>query len=143
MRTALGIIFVLLWPIYLGQLLSVVNLPLAERLHLQHRPGPTLDPLEIRLEQGTAWYDLVSLWVLPAAGILMLVDHSWWPAFALIGGVAFVDAGGREALRLSGMRNHGVAVGTPNEYWSSMVAYAVFVILGGLGIAAGLIEIDL
>ncbi len=142
MRIVLGIVFMLWWPIYLGQLVSVVNFPLAQRLGLQEKPGPTIDPLVSRLEIGTARWDLVSLWVLPVAGILMLVDHSWWPAFALVGGGVCFDAGGREAVKLSGLRNHGVPVGTAKEFRVAMGGiYTVLVILGGLGIGAGLVEI--
>jgi hypothetical protein len=141
MRIALGFVFVLWWPIYLGQLVSVVNFPLAQRLGLQEKPG-TADPLFSRLELATARWDLVSLWVLPMAGILMLVDHSWWPVFALIGGGAWADAGGREAVKVLALRQHGVGVGTPKEsrlaLWG---AYPGMVISGGLGIAAGLVEI--
>jgi hypothetical protein len=140
MRIALGILFVLWWPIYFGQLISVVNFPLAQRLGLQEKAG-NVDPLVSRLELGTARWDLFSLWVLPVAGILMLLDHNWWAAFALIGGGAYVDAGGREAVKVLGLRHHGVPVGTPKEYRAAMGVYALLVIVGGLGVAAGLIEI--
>jgi hypothetical protein len=91
---------------------------------------------------ATARWDLVSLWVLPMAGILMLVDHSWWPAFALIGGGASADAGGREAVKMLGLRKHGVGVGTPKEVRVALWGiYAPLVISGALGITAGLVEI--
>jgi hypothetical protein len=140
-RIILGIVFVLWWLLYLGQLVSVVNLPLAQRLGLQEKPG-SVDSLVTRLELGTARWDLVSLWVLPMAGILMLIDHGWWPVFALVGGGIFVDAGGREAVKLSALRQHGVPIGTPKELRLAMVVYAVLVIVGGLGIGAGLVEIS-
>jgi len=42
---------------------------------------------------------------------------------------------------LLALRKHGVGVGTPKELRMAMWAYALMVILGGLGIAAGLVEI--
>ena len=53
MRVAGGVLFMLLWLIYIGQVISVVNLPLARRLGLQE-PAETIDAVYARDTAGTA-----------------------------------------------------------------------------------------
>jgi hypothetical protein len=95
---------------FIGQAISSVNFPLAQRLGLQEKDDET-EPLFRRLELNTAQWDLFVLWTLPLAGILMLVDHAWWPYVALIAGGVSVDTAGREAAKWRGLRAGGIRIG--------------------------------
>ena len=97
-----------------GQLVSAVNFRFAQNLGLQEK-NETTDPLYRRLELNTARWDLVVLWTLPAAGILMLIDHSWWPYLALVAGGVSVDTAGREAAKVVGLAKHGLKTGSEVE----------------------------
>ena len=141
MQTVTALLALLMWPIYLGQWISVVDLPLARRLGLQEQPD-TIDPIYARDTAGTARWDLLSMWTLPVAGVLMLIDGAWWPYLALIGGAVYLDTGGRQAIKLLGYRTEGVRVGTSQAVRRALGVYAVFVILGSIAIAMALIEID-
>jgi len=88
--------------LYAGQVVSVVNLGLAQRLGLQERPDH-VDLLPTSLEVWTARWDLLTLLGLPVDGILMLLDHSWWPYMAMIGGGLAADTGGREIVKYLGL----------------------------------------
>ena len=140
MRIAVGILCLALWLVYLGQAISVVNLRLAQRLGLQEKPEG-VDALFVTLEQWVARWDLWWLWTLPAAGILMLVDHPWWPYAAMIGGGAHVDTGGREAAKMLGLRQQSVRIGTRGEQQTAMIVFAAFIAIGSLAIAVGLVEV--
>jgi len=140
LRVAAAVVFLLMWIVYLGQAVSVVDFGLAQRLGLQERPG-TVDPLVSRLELGTARWDLLTLWTLPIAGILMLANASWWPYLALIGGGAYLDAGGREAVKVLGIRSQGLPVGVPKEFRLAMGMFALLAAVGALGVLVGLIEL--
>jgi len=74
------------------------------------------------------------------AGILMLMDHAWWPYAAMIGGGAYVDTGGREAAKMFGLREQAVRTGTPAEQRIAMILFAAFLVIGGLAIGTGLAE---
>lgn len=139
MQIALGVLFAALGLLYAGQLLSVLDFGLAQRLGLQERPAH-VDPLSSHLELWTARFDILWLWTLPAAGLLMLLDHSWWPYAAMVGGGAFVDAGGRELSKVAGLREHGVRTGTPAEQRNVTIALTIMIVLGGAGIVAGLMQ---
>lgn len=115
-----------------GQLVSVINFPLAQRLGLQEKAG-TSDPLKLRAELYTARWDLPTLIWLPAAGALMLLEHAWWPYLCLVGGAVFIDAAGREAAKVLSMKAEGVRVGTPAE---QAVMFAAYGVMGALGLIA-------
>ena len=125
--------------LYVGQVISVANLGLAQRLGLQEKPA-NVDPLFTRLEVWTARWDLVVLWTLPVAGILILLDHAWWPFVAMIGGGVFVDTGGREWAKYLGLRQEGVRTGSPSEQRALVIAYAGMILVGAIAIVAGLAE---
>lgn len=140
MRIRGGILFLLLWIIYIGQIISVINLPLAQQLGLQEQPD-TIDPVYARDAAGTARWDLLSMWTLPLAGLLMLIDSSWWPYIALIGGAIYVDTGGRQGIKLLGYRNEGVRVGTSQAVNLALGVYALFLFVGLLAIILALVEV--
>ena len=139
MTTVVAILCLATGILGLGQIVSVANLGLAQRLGLQEKPEHT-DPLFTRLEVWTARWDLVVLWTLPVAGILILADHSWWPFVAMIGGGVFVDTGGREWAKYLGLRQEGVRTGSPSEQRALVIAYVAMIVVGALAIVAGLVE---
>ena len=140
MRIVVGILCSSLWIMYAGQLISVVNFGLAQRLGLQENPNNT-DPLSSGLEMWAARWDLVWFWTLPTAGILMLMDHAWWPYAAMIGGGAYVDTGGREAAKVLGLKEQGVRTGSPAENRLNTVVFTSFVVIGLLAIVTGLLQV--
>ncbi len=137
MRVTVAILCLAAWLLYVGQLISVVNFPLAQRLGLQESPDHA-DPLASCLELWTARWDAFWLWTLPLAGILMLMNHWFWPYMALIGGGAFVDAGGREAAKVLGLNQKGVSTGSRREQRIIAGAFVFITAVGCLAIAVSL-----
>jgi hypothetical protein len=140
MRIAVGILCSAAWILYIGQAISVLNFRKAQRLGLQESQDHT-DPVHRRLESWAARWDLLWLWTLPVAGILMLIDHAWWPWAAMIGGGAFVDTGGREAAKVIGLRREGVRIGSPGQRRLATATYAYLISTGLMAIVIGLLEI--
>jgi hypothetical protein len=141
MEPVAGIVFASMWLVYAGQVISVADRPLAERLGLQEDPD-TVDQVYRRDTAGTAVWDVLTMWTLPAAGLLMILAHPWWPYLALVGGAVYVDTGGRQAIKLLGYRREGIRVGTPRAVSVALGAYAVFLVLGAAAIILALIAID-
>jgi len=141
MLLVMGLVCVVIGALfYAAQLISSINFALAQRLGLQEK-AEHADPLVSRLELRTVRWDLFSLWTVPVAGILMLLDHSWWPYGGLIGGGVYVDAGGREAAKYLGLSAHGVGVGTPNELRLAIGVFASLIVIGVLMIAISLAKL--
>ena len=140
MRIVVGILCLVLWFIYAGQVISIVNFPLAQRLGLQEHPD-NVDPLHSHLELWTARWDLLWLWTLPTAGVLMLVDHAWWPYAAMIGGSTYVDTGGREIGKWLGLKQQSVRTGSSGEHRLVMGTLTYFTMIGALAIVAGALAV--
>lgn len=130
MTVALGIVALLVGSlVFIGQLISALDFELAQRLGLQEKDEET-DPLHRRLELSTARWDLLVLWTLPLAGVVMLIDTSWWPWVALIAGGIYVDTGGRESFKLLALRAEGVGVGTEREVRTGLGFLALLAAVG-------------
>jgi hypothetical protein len=136
--SATGIVCVLFGLICIvGQLISVINFGLAQKIGLQEKDDAT-DPLYRQLELNTARWDLVVLWTLPAAGVLMLVDHAWWPYLALVAGGVCVDTGGRETAKVLGLGKQGVKTGSRKETRLFFTFLGAMLLIGVWCIAIGL-----
>ena len=135
MRIVLGVVCVVFSGFgWLGQVISVINYPLAQRLGLQEKSENT-DPLFQQAEINTAKWDSLVTWTLLAAGILMLMDHYWWPYLSLIAGGIYLDAGGRETAKCLSLRKNGIRMGTSKDikilfsFFTLMIAVGLWVII--------------
>jgi hypothetical protein len=137
MITATGLVCVVFGLVgFVGQLISTVNFGLSQRLGLQEADDET-DPLYRRLELNTARWDLFVLWTLPAAGVLMLFDHVWWPYLAIVAGSVHMDTAGREAVKVLGLSKHGVRIGTTKEKRLCFSYFGLMLLIGVWCVAYG------
>ena len=138
LQTILGLVWLAVGGfLYAGQFISTVNFPLAQRLGLQEKTE-NVDPLISQLERKAAGWDLVVTWIPPVAGVLMLLDHPWWPAASLVAGGVYLDAGGREWGKILGLMAHGVAVGNSRERIIIYGTFTILIVSGLVGIILGL-----
>ena len=143
MRIVLGIICVLFGGFgWVGQTISAINYPLAQRLGLQEKSEGT-DPLFRRAETNTARWDSFVLWTLLASGVLMLTNNYWWPYLSLIAGGIYLDGAGREVAKLLSLSKEGIKIGTPKDLkvaavtFFSMFIIAIWAIAYSLWFLAG------
>jgi hypothetical protein len=130
MRIVLGLFFVCFGLFgWVGQLISGFHYSLAQKLGLQEKSEGT-DPLFRLAELNTARWDAVVLWTLPVAGILMLLNHPWWPYVALVAGGIHLDAGGRELAKSLSLRGSGVSIGTPKDWKIAKIFLSVLTLIG-------------
>ena len=78
--------------------------------------------------RGEAVWDVIVLWTLPVAGILLILNNTVWPYFGLVGGGMYLYFAGRGISARLAMRRRGIRIGKPE---SVRVAY-VFLTLWGL-----------
>ena len=89
----------------------------------------------------TAYWDLLTLGWLPLAGLLMIIDHDWWPIVGLIGGAMYLDASGREAAKTSCFRDQGIRLGTAKQQKVFFASFLVMAVIGFTIIGYALTEI--
>lgn len=124
MQEILGIVCVLFGAVgWIGQTMSSIDFPLAQRLGLQEKSEDT-DALYLLTELNAARWDAVVLWPLILAGILLLLDHPWWPYVSLVAAGIYLDAAGREAAKYVSFSRGGVRTGTAKEKRTAFGFYA-------------------
>jgi len=130
MRITLGIVCVVVgsWA-WIGQLITSFDYRLAGKLKLQD-PVETIDPIYQRAETYTARWDVFILWTLLATGILLLVNHPWWPYLGLITAGIHLDAS-REIAKYKTFKAEGIRIGTETY---QKYAIGTFVMLTAISI---------
>jgi hypothetical protein len=123
------VILVLGGLLYLAQVISSVNFEFAQRLGIQENPRET-DSILQTYERFTAYWDLVTLGWLPLSGLLMIIDNTWWPIAALVGGAIYLDTSGREAVKILSLRKEDFKLGTKGQQRIFFGSYIVMAIIG-------------
>lgn len=133
MSTAIGVVTLIAgFVAWAGQSLAFLAPSVAVRLGVlepQEELDPTLYVVEARAMGLT---DLLLGWTLPAAALLMLVEHSLWPYLALFGTGVFMYFSLVIMLSRAFLKGRGVRVGRPA---SVRAAYAFGTIWIGCSLA--------
>jgi len=78
--------------------------------------------------RGEAIWDSLTLWTLPLAGLLQILNSALWPYLGLIGGGMYLYFAGRGILVRKMMKSRGIRIGLPENL---QTAY-IFLTLWGL-----------
>lgn len=111
---------------WLGQITVVLTPNLATRLGLVE-PEADVDPVFSADGRGEALWDSLILWTLPVAGILLILNSSWWAYFGLVGGGMYLYFAGRGIAQRLVMQRRGIRIGKPEQ---QKLFYAVLVLWG-------------
>ena len=125
----------------MAQVISSINFQLAQRLGIQENPEDT-DKLLQRSERYTAYWDLVALGWLPFSGVLMIINHDWWPVVSLVGGAIYLDTAGREAVKNLSFRHEGIKVGSDKQQKVFFASYLVMAIIAVAVIAYSIASLN-
>ena len=112
---------------WLGQMVTAVSHKHAAKLGLTE-PESDVDPAFFADVRGEAFWDTIILWTLPVAGILLLLNNSWWAYFGLVGGGMYLYFTGRGIFVRIVMHRRGIRIGKPETL---KVAY-IFLTVWGL-----------
>lgn len=115
-------IFTVFW---LGQVMSALAPALAERLKLMEAAAHTERAIW-ESERADAIWDTLGNWVLPLAGLLMILGHPSWPYWALIGGGMNVYTAGQVFTRRLLLPRAGITMGTPGFVRASLIAAIIW-----------------
>lgn len=112
---------------WVGQTISAFAPKMAAKLGLTE-PESDVDPTYYADARGEAIWDTTITWVLPVAGILLIVDSPFWAYFGLVGGGIYLYFAGRGILSRLAMQRRGIRIGKPK----SVGAAYVFLFLWGV-----------
>ncbi len=127
MDIVLGIIITLLSLLaWLGQMVTAVSHKYATKLGLTE-PESDVDSTFLADVRAEAFWDTIILWILPVAGILLLLNNSWWAYFGLVGGGMYLYFAGRGIIVRLTMQRRGIRIGKPETL---RVVYILLTIWG-------------
>ena len=143
MDIALGIAliiitFVIAW---VGQVISAVSPPLAERIGLQE-PEADVDPVVRTDAFAEAIWDVISTWTLPVAGILLLLNSGAWAYFGLVGGGMYLYFAGRFITVRTVMRRRMIRVGKPELLGTYFAMASLWAVTAVVTIVAAVFELE-
>lgn len=91
--------------------------------------------------RGEAAADFLTLWTLPAAGILLIFDAAAWPYLALIGGAMYVYFAFRGVLARREMMRQGLRIGSAGTVRIAFIALSVWGVTGLVTLIAAIVEL--
>jgi len=139
MDTAIAIIIILLGALaWVGQLFSALVPLTAARLGLIESEE-MVDPAFYADARGEAIWDSFVLWGLPLAGVLLLLEHPWWPHLGLAGGAIYLYFAGRGVISRMMLRRREIRIGLPSTALVFNVALLLWGISGGAMVALSLL----
>jgi hypothetical protein len=112
---------------WVGQVLSALSPKFAQKLGLIE-PEAHVDPAFYADARGEAKWDSLTLWTLPFAGILMILNSPLWVYFGMVGGSMYLYFTGRAIFTRLELKRKGVRIGKPEQ----LKMYFIFVTLWGL-----------
>lgn len=139
MRVVLGsvvvILSVLCWG---GQLIAWLAPATAVRWGLTEDEAD-VEPTYWADIRGEALWDVMTLWTMLAAGILLIADHAAWARFGLVGGGMYVYFAGRGILTRMAMQRRSLRIGSPQ---SVRIGLTFLVVWGVMGLAVIVAALD-
>lgn len=108
------ILFVISFIGFIGQAITAVWPLTAVKLGLTE-PEAEVDPTFYLDVRGEAFWDSLILWLLPVAGLLLLLNNPVWPYFGLVGGGIYLYFAGRGIVVRKMMQRRGIRIGSPES----------------------------
>jgi hypothetical protein len=118
-----------------GQTISWFAPETAVRLSLMEAED-TVEPTYFADVRGEALWDTLTLWTMPVAGILLIVDNPAWAYFGLVGGGMYVYFAGRGIVTRRAMQNRGYRVGAAQNVTVGYLFLSVWGLMALITIAA-------
>jgi hypothetical protein len=98
---------------WIGQIIIAISPKTAVKIRIIESESD-LDPTFFVDMRGEAIWDAVSLWTLPVAGFLLIINNALWTYFGLVGGGMYLYFVGRGIASRLTMKRRGIHIGRSN-----------------------------
>jgi hypothetical protein len=95
-----------------GQILSALRPRFAEKLGLME-PKADVDIAFYADTRGEAKWDSITLWSLPLAGVLIILNNPSWIYFGMVGGGIYLYFAGRAIFTRLELKKRSIRIGKP------------------------------
>lgn len=114
---------------WVGRVICALSPQRGERLGLIECEADC-DPAFYADVRSEVTWDAFVIWTLPLAGLLMILDHTWWPVFGLIGGGTYFYLAGRGIALRAVLDRRNIRTG------AAQMLSAYYIIHGMWGVVA-------
>lgn len=90
--------------------------------------------------RGEAIWGALSLWTLPIAGILLIINNSLWTYFGLVGGGMYLYFAGRGVASQLTMQRHGIQIGRSKKL---RIKYMILTLWGLMGFTTIIMALEI
>ena len=136
--TALVVLGVIAWG---GQTVSWIAPSTAIRLGLSEAEHD-VEPVFWADGRGEAAWDSLTLWTLPVAGVLLLLDSESWAYLGLVGGGMYLYFAGRGIWTRALMLKRGLRIGVPTQVPVALAFLAVWGVAALITIVAAVVALE-
>jgi hypothetical protein len=99
---------------WVGQIIIAYSPKAAAKIRIIE-PESDLDPTFFADLRGAAIWDAITLWTLPLAGILLIINNNLWTYFGLAGGGIYLYFVGRGIVSRLLLQRHDIRIGKPKK----------------------------
>ncbi len=92
--------------------------------------------------RGEALWDILTLWTMVVAGVLLIADASSWAYFGLVGGGMYLYFGGRIIFTRVAMQRRGLRIGAPQNVRLGYIFGALWATMGLITILAAIASLE-
>jgi len=125
---------------YFGQLIAAFWPGTAEKLGMTESESD-VDPVFYADVRGEIFLDICTLWTLPLAGLLLVLNNSFWVYLGLIGGSMYLYFAGRGIIVRRMMLKRGIPIGSRENLkinyiflfiWGTMAIITIIIAINNL-----------
>ena len=127
---------------WLGQAISAFSPKVAAKLGLTE-PESDVDPTYYADARGEAIWDTMITWILPVAGILLVLDSPLWAYFGLVGAGIYLYFAGRGISSRLAMQRQGIRIGKTKNVAAAYLFLCLWGVIGVVTIIMAVAELPL
>ena len=128
--------------VWIGQFFAFFAPNISRKLGLTEAEDEIDQTLYIVETKANALMDVLLSWTLPVAGTLMLMQHPYWPLFALFGGGVFIYFSGLLMLSRFFLKKHNRQVGSPSGVTLAYILGVVWMVSSIAMVVLAIMEIQ-
>ena len=143
MITVIGVIVIIVGLlVYIGQALSFFAPDLATKTGLNSPEEDMDQTLYIIETKANGLSDLLLTWMFPLSGLLMILEHPYWPFFALVGSGVFLYFACLTIFCRYFLQRQGKKAGSPKDVKVAYVFSVIWILSSICMITLGIQELS-
>jgi len=128
--------------IWIGQIIISFFPKVAEKINIIE-PKSGVDKTYYLDMRGSAIWDSISLWTLPLAGILLILNNNLWTYFGLIGGSMYLYFVGRAIASNLKLHRNEINIGRSNKLKVKYMILSIWGIIALVTIFMAVVDLGL